>query len=302
MVIGIDMGGTTVKIARVDGARVVEATSVPSDSSGGPLPLLDSIAGGVRELDPNPVAVGFAIPGEVDEQGRCYRLPNVAGFEGVAVRAEMEARLGCPVRIDNDATVAALAELHFGHGREHPSFLLLTLGTGLGGGVAIDGKLRRGRHGFAGELGHIPLHREGAWPCVCGQIGCFETYVGTRALKREFAARGGKADEVSEIAEAARRGDAAAIAAFDCMGEALGDGIRSLQAVLDVDAIVFSGGISHAFDLFERSCREALRERAFGPPLAEVPLLVSALGSDAGQVGAALLVDHTLRSAFSAPD
>lgn len=106
---------------------------------------------------------------------------------------------------------------------------------------------------------------------------------------RYFEAGGGRAKEVRDIADSARRGERAGLAAFEQMGEALADGIRSLQCVLDVDAIVFSGGISAAFDLFEPSCRRALRARAYGPPLGEVPLLVSALGEQAGQVGAGLL-------------
>ncbi|MCP4025750.1 MAG: ROK family protein, partial [Sphingomonas sp.] len=254
-----------------------------------PLALLDTIAEAVRGLEPEPKAAGFGVPGEVDDEGRCYRLPNAPGFDGVAMQREMEARLGCPVKVENEATAAGLAELHYGHGREHPSFLLITLGTGIGGSVVIDGKVRRGRHGFGGELGHIALHREDSWPCACGQSGCLEAYAGTKALHRYFAAGGGQAKEVRDIADSARRGERAGIATFEQLGEALADGIRSLQCVLDVDAIVFSGGISAAFDLFEPSCRATLRARAYGPPLGEVPLLTSVLGERAGQIGAALL-------------
>jgi len=290
--IGIDMGGTAVKIARVDGAKILQSTSIPTDASRGSAPLLDAIAEAIRGLDPSPASVGFAVPGEVDAQGNCFRLPNVPGFEGVGMQAELESRLGCPVRVENDATAAALAELVFGHGRGRESFAMITLGTGIGGGVVIDGQVRRGRHGFGGEIGHISLHRRDSHLCVCGQYGCLETYAGTRALLREFEAGGGKAVEVREIAEAARRGERAGVAAFEKLGEALADGIRSLQCVLDLDAIVFSGGICPAFDLFEPSCREVLRETCYGPPLGEIPLLVSELGSHAGQIGAGLFFEH----------
>ncbi len=290
--IGIDMGGTAVKIARIDGPCVLDSCSIPTDASKGPLALLDAIADAIRGLDSKPAEVGFAIPGEVDSEGVCYRLPNVSGFEGVAMRGELEARVGCPVLVENDATAAALAELVYGHGREHESFVMITLGTGIGGGVVIDGRVRRGSHGFGGELGHMALHRKESHPCVCGQVGCFETYAGTRALMREFEAGGGRAKEVREIADAARRGEAAGIRAFERMGEAIADAIRSLQCILDVDAIVFSGGISPAFDLFESTCRARLVANAYGPPLGEVPLLVSELGSQAGQVGAGLFFEH----------
>jgi glucokinase len=232
----------------------------------------------------------LAIPGEVDATGRCWRLPNVPGFEGVQIAGELSARLGCPVYVENDATTAAYAELLFGHGRQYPSLAMLTLGTGIGGGVVIDGRVRRGRYGFAGEIGHIPIDRSaGAWPCGCGQRGCLEAYAGSRAVLRVFTELGGVGAEIKDVAESARRGERAGLEAFEMMARALGDGVTALENVLDLDAIVFSGGISASFDLIEPTLRESVRARAFAPPLAEVPLLVSELGERAGVVGAAYL-------------
>ena len=237
--IGIDMGGTAVKIARVDGAKILQSTSIPTDASRGSAPLLDAIAEAIRGLDPSPASVGFAVPGEVDAQGNCFRLPNVPGFEGVGMQAELESRLGCPVRVENDATAAALAELVFGHGRGRESFAMITLGTGMGGGVVIDGQVRRGRHGFGGEIGHISLHRRDSHLCVCGQYGCLETYAGTRALLREFEAGGGKAVEVREIAEAARRGE------FRTIG-----GDRTFQSDQGVEHVARGGPqLGHALEV-----------------------------------------------------
>jgi glucokinase len=287
--IGVDFGGTRIKIANVKGPEVLEARSLPTDKTKQPLALLRDIADAIRELDPAPRSVGFAIPGEVDPNGRCWRLPSLPGFEGIPFQSELSSLLNCPIYIENDGFAAALAELHFGHGQRYPSFLMLTLGTGIGGGVVLDGVPRRGANGFAGELGHIAVHREESWPCVCGETGCLESYVGSVALKRKFAELGGKAREVRDIAESARAGEAAGLAVFEMMGEVLAMGIRSLQNVLDVDAIVFTGGISPAFTLFEPSCRRTLLERSFAKPLAEVPLLVSELGGHAGTIGAALL-------------
>ncbi len=287
--IGVDFGGTRIKIASVNGAEILEARSLPTDKTKEPLALLRDIADTVRELDPQPASVGFAIAGEVDPSGRCWRLPNVPGFEGVAIQDELSALLGCPVSVDNDATTAALAELRFGHGRRYSSFLMLALGTGVGGGVVIDGMLRRGANGFAGELGHIAIHHPESRPCGCGETGCLEAYVGTVALKRKFEELGGKATEIRDIAESARAGESSGKAVFEMMGEILAMGIRSLQNVLDVDAIVFTGGISAAFDLFEPACRRTLLEHSFARPLGEVPLLVSELGDSAGTIGAAQL-------------
>jgi len=287
--IGVDFGGTRIKIARVDGPNILAERSLPTDKSKEPLALIREIADAIRELEPDPTAVGLAIPGEVDASGRCWRLTNVPGYEGVPFESELSKLLGCPVRVENDAIAAAHGELRFGHGRHHPSFLLLALGTGVGGGVVIDGVPRRGTHGFAGELGHIAIHREESFRCGCGNWGCLETYVGTAGLMRKFEEFGGRAEEILDIAKAARAGERAGLAVFEMMGEVLGLAICSLQSVLDVDAIIFTGGISAAFDLFEPSCRSMLRQRAFIEPLGEVPILVSALGDRAGTIGAALL-------------
>lgn len=287
--IGVDFGGTRIKIANVSGPNILAERSLPTDKTKEPLALLRQIADAIRELDPTPAAVGLAIPGEVDSSGRCWGLPNVPGFEGVPFQRELSQLLDCPVSVENDATTAALAELRFGHGQRYPSFLILALGTGVGGGVVLDGALRRGANGFAGELGHIAIHGKESWPCGCGYTGCLETYVGSEGLRRKFEELGGHAQEIRDIAESARAGEAAGVAVFEMMGEVLGLGIRSLQNVLDVDAIVFTGGISAAFDLFEPSCRETLREHSFAKPLAKVPLLVSELGDRAGTIGAALL-------------
>jgi glucokinase len=167
---------------------------------------------------------------------------------------------------------------------------MLTLGTGIGGGLAIDGVLRRGKNGFAGEVGHTPIERsETAWPCGCGLKGCLESYAGTKALLRKFAELGGSAIEVLPIAESARKNETAGLETFAMMGRALGIAIAGFQNTLDLDAIVFTGGISQSFDLIEPTIRKTLREFAFAPSLAEVPLCISELGEKTGLLGAAYL-------------
>jgi len=288
--IGVDFGGTRIKLGRVVDNRSVDTTVVHTQAASGPSEILDLIAESVLKLEARPEAVGFAIPGVVSPEGLCWRLPNVPGFEGLNLAEELRGRIDCRVVVENDATTAALAELHLGHGRQYSSFLVLTLGTGIGGGLVIDGRLRRGRHGFAGEVGHTPLKRSAeGWTCACGLQGCLESYAGTQALLRFYADRGGHAAEIRPIAEAARKGDAAALATFDEMGRALGMGIAGIQNLLDLDAFIFTGGISASFDLLGGALRESLRRHAFAPPLAEVPLLVSELGEQCGVLGAAFL-------------
>ncbi len=291
--IGIDFGGTRIKIVDVEGAEITRSNSIPTRAEDPPAQILDRIAEAVRKLEPRPRSVGFAIPGEADREGRCWKLTNVPGFEGIALADELGNRLDCSVVVENDGAAAALAELLFGHGRDHPNFLLLALGTGIGGGLVLNGALRRGAHGFAAEVGHVSIRSSAdSWPCQCGEQGCLESYAGTAALLRRFEASGGQATNVLEIAESARRGEEAGIKSFEMLGEALGLGIAEIQNLLDLDAVVFAGGVSAAFELFEKTLRKTLVAHAFAEPLGEVPLLVSTFGSDAGAVGAAHLPDE----------
>ena len=267
------------------------STSTATRLDTGPKEELDAVANTVLALTPKPEAVGVAIPGEVNAEGRCWRLANVPGFEGVAIGEELSKRLNCPIAVENDATTAALGEQLYGHGREHASFVMVTLGTGIGGGVVLERRLHRGAHGFGGEIGHVPIDRSPDAPlCGCGLRGCVEAFAGTHALLARYRAAGGTANEIREIATAAHGGEERARHVFDEMGVALAWMLTSVQNVLDLDAVVFSGGISKSFDLIAPGLRRQLRARAHAKPLGEIPLLVRALGDRAGIVGAATLV------------
>jgi glucokinase len=288
--IGIDFGGTRIKLALVDDGEVVRKASIETPHGAAPAAIFDAIAAQVRALDPSPSRLGMAIPGEVDRDGRCIRLPNVPGFEGVAMAAELSRRVNAAVVVENDATTAAYAEALFGHGKEYPSFLTVTLGTGVGGGLVIERGLVRGAHGFGAEIGHVTVDTStAAVPCACGNRGCLEAYAGTVGLLAVFRASGGAATEIAEVAASARRGEAAGLAAFASLSDSLAVALNSIQNVLDLDAIVFSGGVSKSFDLVEPRLRAGLRAKRFAPILGEVPLLTSELGEHAGVVGAAHL-------------
>lgn len=289
--IGVDFGGTAIKAGIVRDGTVLRLVEVPTPRTEGPDRVLDAIASAVLELAPRPESVGVAIPGEVDPSGLCWGLPNVPGFKGVALGQGLSQRLRCPVAVENDATTAALGEYLYGHGSRYPSFLMITLGTGIGGGLVIGGQLYPGSNGFAGEIGHVNIDASETAPvCGCGKRGCLETYSGTPALIRKFAELGGgEAHEIKEIAESARRGEKAGLETFRMMGLALGRALANIQNVLDLNALVFTGGISRSFDLIEPLVREGLRKYSFAEPPAEVPLVVSELGASAGVVGAAYL-------------
>ncbi|MCH2111002.1 MAG: ROK family protein, partial [Polyangiaceae bacterium] len=266
--IGVDFGGTSIKVALVEGGRILRSTDVPTPASEGPEAVLDAIARGVLEIETNPRSVGVAIPGEVDGEGVCWGLPNVPGFRGVALNDGLTARLRCPVAVENDATTAALGEFKYGHGRNYPSFLMVTLGTGIGGGLVIGGELYPGSNGFGGEIGHINIDPSPDAPlCGCGKRGCVEAFAGTAALIREYQRNGGPlVSEIKPISEAARAGDEAAKKTWHQMGRAVGLGLSGIQNTLDLNAIVFTGGISRSFDLLEAGVREGLKERCFAIP------------------------------------
>jgi glucokinase len=288
--IGIDLGGTRIKVARVIADNILEERSIETPK-GGPNAVLGAIAECVKGLDASPGAVGFAIPGEVDAAGKCYRLPNIDGFEGVAIASILEPLLGCRVFVENDGNAAAHGEALYGWGQKYKSFAMVTLGTGIGGGLVLDGKLRPGTHGFAAEIGHIPIDSSSdAWPCACGQRGCVESYAGTKGLLRRYKELGGETvTEVAHVAAAAREGKVAGVQAFQMMADALARCVTTMQNLLDLDAIVFTGGISQSFDMLLPPLREAVRKAAFAAPLGEVPLVLSEMGSKAGVVGSAHL-------------
>lgn len=287
--VGVDLGGTRIKVARVDGSEILKEHSVDTPS-GGPRVVLEAVARAVQTVDPRPSAVGLAIPGEVDANGVCYRLPNVPGFEDVNIAEILGPMLKCPIWVENDGNAAAHGEALYGYGSTYRSFAMVTLGTGIGGGLVFDQRVRTGSYGFAAEIGHVPLVAgDDAWQCGCGQRGCVESYAGTMGLLRKYRELGGEAEEILTIAEAARRGEAAALATFDMMSWALAQCVTIIENLLDLDAIVFTGGISASFDLIEPKLRQYVEARAFAPPLGRVPLLVSELGARAGSIGAAHL-------------
>lgn len=290
MPIGVDFTGSTIRVGVVDDGAVVRSMTAETRADARPAEVLDTIASLVLSLSPKPKAVGVAIPGEVDVEGRCWRLPNTWGFEGIPIGWEVGRRVGCPIAVENRATAAALAERLYGHGRAHPSFLMLTLGTGVGGGLVLGHQLYPGANGFGAEIGHVCVDtRDDAPLCTCGQRGCLEAFAGARALLRTYLELGGRASELGGLVLRARRGEWAGLKTFETMGRAVGRALSLVQNVLDLNAVVFAGGATTPLDLIEHHVRDELRRRAFAPPLAELPFLLSDLGESAGVIGAAYL-------------
>ncbi|HEY2404935.1 MAG TPA: ROK family protein [Polyangiaceae bacterium] len=290
MLIGVDFTSSVIKAGIVEGGEVTRSMTADTPANVEPPEVIDTIARVVLALAPKPAAVGIAIPGEVNTDGRCWRLPNTRGFEGVRIAEEAARRIRCPIAVENRATAAALAEQLYGHGRVQQNFVLMTLDTGIGGGLVIGHALYPGSNGFGAEIGHICVDTTPEAPlCSCGQRGCVEAFAGTRGVLRKFQELGGRASDLSAVANSARRGEYAGLTAFEAMGRAIGRSLATVQNFLDLSAIVFSGSSSAYFDLLEPFVRQELRARTFAPPLAEVPLLLSSLGDNAAVIGAAHL-------------
>jgi glucokinase len=285
---------------------VVDECRVPTPV--GETAVLDALAAAARAVfgGVDVLGVGVGVPGLVDRAGVLRFAPNLPGVEDLAIKAELEARLGVPVRVDNDATCAAWGERQVGAAQGYDDVVLVTLGTGIGGGIVAGGTLVRGANGFAGEIGHMVVDPHGP-PCPCGQRGCWERFASGGGLGRlgQLAAADGRAGRVLELAGghaakvhgehvtlAAAEGDAEGQAVLAELGWWVALGLVNLTNVFDPQAFVLGGGLVEAGELLLGPVRASfstlLSNGAYRPPIAIVP---AALGEHAGAIGAASLFD-----------
>lgn len=293
---GVDVGGSALKLGTLarDGSQRREATLAihPGESASA---IFEGAARLLRELAPRELAgVGVGLPGLLDRSAGCVReSPNLPWLEDVPVAAELAPRLGLPperVHLENDANVAALGEQWLGAARGLSEVLLLTLGTGIGGGLILEGKLYAGE-GLAGEIGHVNIDAEGP-PCGCGARGCLETFASASAARRRALTRGLPAEapgDLVRLAALARERSGAERELLHEVGYDLGRGLSAALSLLDVRTFVFGGGFSQALDVLEPGIRHALREWSYGERVTAVKLLQASLGPSAGWIGAARL-------------
>lgn len=306
LTVGVDVGGTKIAAGVVDSAGKLLAHTrreTPAQNTEG---VLSGIADAVRELAAvhEIEAVGIGAAGFVDSKRSTVMFaPNLA-WRDEDLRAKLTARLGLPVVVENDANAVAWAESRFGSGRDHDDLVAITIGTGVGGGIVVGGRLLRGGYGVAAEIGHITMVPYGR-RCGCGLQGCWEQYGSGRALVTEaheiarhspaFAAgllevAGGDPDAITGemVTEAAQRGDVAGLHCYDEIGRWIGLGCAQLAAVLDPSLFVIGGGVSAAGEVLRSRVETTFRSNLTGRghrPVAEVRL--AELGWEAGMVGAA---------------
>jgi glucokinase len=289
--LGIDLGGTNIKWAVVehDGAswRSLDQDQVTTPTADGPDAVVDrlsTVAVDAIERCRDVSSIGIGIPGLYDATtGSTRFLPNFPGpWAGHPVRAPVAKAASLPVALINDARAFGLAELRAGAGRGATSMIGLTLGTGVGGVIAIDGRVHQGHDGTAGEIGHQTIDADGP-PCTCGNRGCLEAF----ARADRIAALCGTADAAEAIAQA-RAGDQRALDAFAEVGRALGIGIANMIVVVTPDRVVLGGGNAIAADLLLPAIHDELRRRVHTTSLASVDIVVAELGTWAGAIGAAI--------------
>ena len=311
LTIGVDVGGTKVAAGLVDDeGRILARTRLPTPGRS-PAEVADTIAAVVRELREDAAgsgqqvaAVGVGAAGFVDvHRSRVLFAPNL-NWRDEPLRDEVTRRTGLPAVVENDANAAAWGEFRFGAGRDVSDLVMVTVGTGIGGGIVLDGRLHRGASGLAGEFGHLEVVKGGR-RCGCGQDGCWEQYCSGRALLREAreiadvrpyeAVRllelgGGRPEgiEALEVTLAAQEGDPAALACFAEVGRWLGQGLADLAAALDPLVFVVGGGVADAGALLLDPARRHLETHLTAAGYRPVPEVRAAeLGNDAGLVGAA---------------
>lgn len=311
--IGVDLGGTNLRIAAVTpGGERLDAVNLPTRLAAGPHAVLDDIAASIRTLIRNrggaePLGVGVGSPGPLElPLGVLHHPPNLPGFDGLNLRAELERRLDRPVQVDSDANLAAYGEYLLGAGRAFAvqSLCMYTLGTGVGSGVILDGRIWHGMQGAAGESGHGPILPDGVL-CACGARGCLEMYASATAIVRRARELGidpktHAALTSSAVAALANEGDQRALQVFDEAGLALGLSLAHLVNALDLPLYVIGGGAAAAWPLFAPRMFSTVREMSYvyrmsmpGDPnvfeAGKTHIAPAQLGGDAGILGAALL-------------
>ncbi|MDD3087824.1 MAG: ROK family protein [Candidatus Omnitrophica bacterium] len=297
-IIGIDLGGTNLKVALLDLKYNIKDREVLGTRSF--LEKEELISGIVYSINriikyngldkTDILGVGLGLPGPVDtRQGVVHFLPNVPGWKEVRLRDILKKRIGLAVFLDNDAKVMALAEHRLGAARGFNNVLCMTLGTGIGGGIIIGGKLYRGFNNAAGEVGHLPINERGL-SCNCGRSGCLEAYIGNSRILNSARKEFKRDISLEELSLLAAKGNRQAIKIWRNVGKRLGFALAGVVNILNLDAVVMGGGVSNAGRVLFDSAKESLQNQAMSVQGGHVKIFRAKLGNNAGLIGAAIMV------------
>lgn len=297
-IVGIDLGGTNLKAALLsDNCRIVRKHSLSTEKFRDKDSLIQAIADSVLFLlEKNNIkkagisGVGLGLPGPIDhDRGIVHFFPNIPGWNEVGLRSILERKIGVSVSIDNDANLMALAEFTLGAAKGSRNAVCLTLGTGVGAGLILNGELYRGSSYAAGELGHMPINERGP-ECNCGGTACLESYIGNRRILREARSIFKKDISLEEASALAYKGNRKAIALWNSVGERLGVALVSVTNLLNPDSIVIGGGVANAGSILFNKVTQTILERGMLVQAKAVKVVKASLGNDAGMIGAGILV------------
>jgi glucokinase len=297
LVLAADLGGTNLRMAVVDGGgRLNHLTKRPVPNGVSPdglMSLIDEMSAEVRRsLDGDLRAVAFTAPSPIPENfdGILTKLPNLGSVTGMNFTAALDELFGLPVTAENDATAAAIGEHWLGASRGVNNSVTVTLGTGIGGGIILNGDVIRGPDGIGGEIGHITVEPNGR-QCKCGNIGCIEEYASATAVHRMASEQGLEVATAAEVFKAWQSDDERARSVFDEMGRYLGQMLAGLANALNPEMFVICGGVANGWDAFAPAVQNEIRKRAYPAAGSRAKLVRGELGDNAGILGAA-------RSAF----
>ena len=316
--IGVDLGGTNLRASAiaVDG-EVLEDFQIPTEPKAGPDNIVERIVAGVVEVTEGHsgnklIGIGVGVPGLIRlDTGVIAKAPNLPGWEEYPLRRQLEEALQLPVMVENDANAAALGEVWLGAGRDVDDLVLLTLGTGIGGGIVYGGKILHGYLGMAGEVGHVTVDPHSPRRCGCGNNGCLETESSGTAVRKlaKEAAQQGRSPALAAMlashgkltpllcARAAEAGDPAAREVFEHMGWGLGIGLAGLINTFNFPLYLLAGGVLASWDLFAPTMMREVERRSVTFRNSTTRIEKAALGNKAGIYGAAYLpIQATLES------
>jgi glucokinase len=296
--VGIDLGGTNLKIGLFDHSlRFKDRMILPTREYCSVESLIEAIAQGIIKIAADNslkksdiLGAGIGLPGPIDvEKGSVHFFPNIPGWKDVCLRDILKKKTGIPVFIDNDANLMCLAEYELGSAKGSRNAVCLTLGTGVGGGLILEGKLFRGSSFAAGEIGHMPINEKGPG-CNCGGSACLESYVGNRRIQAKVKKVFKRDIPLEKLSRMAGKGNKLALKIWEDVGSKLGLALVAVVNLLNPDRIVIGGGVSDAGRVLFDKVEETIISRAMIVQAKEVKVLKAKLGNDAGMLGAALLV------------
>lgn len=301
VIASFDLGGTNYRVGILSASgELLKCWKSSSRSIMDPQNVTETILQEINRFEEysNVIAIAIGAPGLITESGIIVESPNFPNWKNLPLAALLSEKTGLFVKVENDANLFTIGEGFKGAALNAKNFVGITIGTGVGGGIIIGGKIYRGTKGMAGEIGHVVIHPSGPL-CSCGRKGCIEAYSSGKAITKQMEQLTGLLLSPQEIAGLAKKGDKTAIKVFEKAGYHLGIGLASVINILDVEMVVIGGGISESMELMYKNIQKGLAEHTFESHLNTVKIVKSLLGDEAGIYGGYYLVKDFIDSSVA---